>query len=148
MQQIKNTDVRIVFGGILAALLITALSTNLREKKAEQLQKQNVELPPMYDYGHDVLPNLSSYRNWVHVLVGILFVVFLIKSSGRLIADMLLLYATLLVLRALTICMTHVPPPRKRCTPYKIWGYYLGGCSDMMFSGHTAFVTLSCLYLV
>ena len=147
MHKVKKTDVLMVFGWILAALLITSLSTNLREKKMEQLQQQS-DLQPMYDYGHDVLPDLSSYRNWVHGLVAIIFVIFLIKSPGRLIADMLLLYATLLVLRSLTICMTHVPPPRKRCKPYKILGYYLGGCSDMMFSGHTAFVALSCLYLV
>ena len=147
MHKVKKSDVLMVFSWILAALLITSLSTNLREKKMEQLQQQ-VELQPMYDYGHDVLPDLSSYRNWVHGLVVIIFIIFLIKSPGRLIADMLLLYATLLVLRSLTICMTHVPPPRKRCKPYKILGYYLGGCSDMMFSGHTAFVALSCLYLV
>lgn len=147
--RLTKSDVLMVFGWILAALLITSLSTNLREKKAEQLQKQqNVSLEPMYDYGHSLLPDLTSYRNWVHALVAILFLILLIKSPGRLIADMLLLYATLLVLRSLTICMTHVPPPRKRCVPYKVLGYYLGGCSDMMFSGHTAFVALSCLYLV
>jgi len=145
--KLRALDVLVVVVWALVALLITSLSTNLREKKAEQLQ-QAEDVTPMYDYGHDVLPDLSAYRNWGHGLVAILFVIFVATSPGRLIADMLLLYATLLVLRAVTICMTHVPPPRKRCKPYKVLGYYIGGCSDMMFSGHTAFAVLSCLYLV
>jgi len=54
--------------------------------------------------------------------------------------------AAVFALRCVTVLSTRVPPPRKDCTPYSIGWLQLGGCHDMMFSGHAAVLTVLACY--
>ena len=103
--------------------------------------------PPLFDRLHSTFPEITRLRWLVHVMPPLLALVVVWQLPGLLVCNMFTIYAVALLLRGAAFWLTRVPPPRRACTPYTFGGIYLGGCSDMMYSGHTSLLVLSALFL-
>lgn len=139
MQEIAST------AGALVLALVWTLAL------AHQQEKHNVARPckePLFDRLHARLsPAQPRWRPVVHAMPLLLLLVAVCRLPWLLTANLLTIYALLLILRGLTFSVTRMPPPRTYCEAYKIQSFFLGGCSDMMYSGHTTLLTLCALFL-
>ena len=133
-----------------AAALVLALAWTLAlAHKQETLNAAAVpRVEPLFDRWHTRLsPPRPGWRPAVHAMPLLLLLLAACRLPALLTANLLTIYALLLLLRGLTFSATRMPPPRPDCEAYRVGSLYLGGCSDMMYSGHTTLLTLSALFL-
>lgn len=102
---------------------------------------------PLPDRLHAKLPRLHGLRWLVHLLPIVMLAIVVVHLPMLLVMRLLQIYALILFLRALSFWVTRVPPPRSPCNPYTVGGIHVGGCSDMMYSGHTSVLVLGTLFL-
>lgn len=147
---ISASDVGITVGILLFAVCFTiALAHHQECKRCRGIADTGGYVErPLYDRAHDVLPCITGLRWLVHVIPIIVFAVTVLSLPMYYTLRLVRLYAILLVLRALVFWVTMVPAPRSGCGPYTVLGIYVGGCSDMMFSGHTILMVLSLLFVI
>ena len=132
-----------------AAALVLALAWTLAlAHKQETLNAAVPRVEPLFDRWHTPLsPPRPGWRPAVHAMPLLLLLLAACRLPALLTANLLTIYALLLLLRGLTFSATRMPPPRPDCEAYRVGSLYLGGCSDMMYSGHTTLLTLSALFL-
>ncbi len=97
--------------------------------------------PPLADVLHDQLPFLDHYyMNDVLTISIFVFVVFnlTMPQLNKFFIVLVILY----VLRAFTMCATHMPAVNPNCK-----SALFDSCHDLMFSGHTTMTTTSLLAL-
>ena len=118
---------------------ITALMVRQNEKYLNRIGPHSS--PALYDFGHNILPNLSTHERLIDlcpILLG-LMVLYLIAfdniDGDALIKTMCLGF----ILRIVTTRATHLPSPI--CRGQTFTPNAIGGCFDCIFSGHT-FTTL------
>ena len=103
--------------------------------------------PPLPDRVHAAIPRVTCARWMVHAIPVVMLVTSSACLGARHTLRLLQIYAALLIVRALAFWSTLLPAPRCDCVPYQLCGVQLGGCSDMMFSGHTTLMMLCWLFL-
>jgi hypothetical protein len=117
---------------------------------AHQQEKATLAAPPpapLPDRLHMMLPRFHGIRWVVHLMPVLLMAMVVAQLPLNRTLQLLQIYAVILFLRSFSFWVTRVPPPRLPCIPYSIGSRYLGGCSDMMYSGHTTVLVLSALFL-
>ena len=113
--------------------------------------KEDRKATPLKDAMHDVIPTVSEdvgkIKEIFTFLPLVLFIFFIVKEKNyRVLFDFIKLFAMIMIIRSLSFYLTTLPDASQRCDPSIIVGIN-GGCSDLLFSGHTAIQLLSILYL-
>ena len=129
---------------IVCAIAWTVMLANQEEKAALEAGPR----VPLPDRGHRATPRLYGVRWLVNTLPVALLGLAVWNLPARITMALLSIYALLLFWRGLAFWVTREPPPRSPCVPYNIGDTYVGGCSDMMYSGHTSLMLLSTLFLL
>lgn len=129
---------------IVSYLSYIAITSN-DIKYLKYLKRHSIPLP---DIGHAYLPNLSKYENIIEAIcfLPFLYLLYLSLKEERysVIKEFSFIFCCLTLIRTITYSVTILP---------SIYCYKdesintLGGCTDCIFSGHTSFVILSCLFL-
>ena len=135
---------------IVSTLVLLAVAVGWTLSLAHSQETLNVQAPrpPLFDRLHAVLPELHHLRWLVHAMPVILAAIAIWQLPPLLTLNLFTIYAVTLLLRGAAFWLTRLPPPRRRCAPYSVGGVYLGGCSDMMYSGHTSLLVLATLFIV
>ena len=128
--------------GIVVAIVFTLLLAHQQEGCRVE------EMAPLEDRLHAAIPQVQKARWVVHLLPLVAAILVLVHVPGIHAVRLVQVYALLLALRALTFWVTRLPAPRAGCKPYTMVGVRLGGCSDMMYSGHTTLLVLSTLFIL
>ena len=100
--------------------------------------------PPLHDFMHNILPDLSDNVKWRDIILPLVFIpLFLLpwQSSREILFYFIEGFAFLITLKAITIFFTFIPPSNPKCAERK----QLNHCYHQMFSGHNSFVALLCL---
>ena len=134
-------------GGTLAAVTAAMLWTACLAHQQESAAKSHATATPLPDRLHAALPRIHGMRWLVHLLPLIMLSLVVAYLPTLAVLRLLQIYALILFLRAISFWVTRVPPPRANCNPYKVRHMYVGGCSDMMYSGHTSVLVLGALFL-
>ncbi len=106
--------------------------------------------PPLYDLIQDSFPNLQPYRvvpEFLHVIpVFILtFYVFWFRRSNLIcLKEFLCKHGILMMMRGIFFSVTLLPDSSQMCQ----LSNHLGGCFDLIFSGHSTIAFLSTLLLI
>ena len=94
---------------------------------------------PLYDFLHQVIPNLKRYElliDLVPILLGatVFYLYIYDNLEQKLIRDAIINFSILLIVRAVFFSVTILPSPicSRRFKPHAI-----GGCHDCIFSAHT-----------
>ena len=133
-------------GGTLVAVTAAMLWTGCLAHQQETAALRH-PTSPLPDRLHAALPRLHNLRWLVHLLPIIMLVIVVAHLPMLLVMRLLQIYALILFLRAMSFWVTRVPPPRSPCNPYTVGRIRVGGCSDMMYSGHTSVLVLGTLFL-
>ena len=133
-------------GGTLVAVTAAMLWTGCLAHQQETAALRH-PTSPLPDRLHAALPRLHNLRWLVHLLPIIMLVIVVAHLPMLLVMRLLQIYALILFLRAMSFWVTRVPPPRSPCNPYTVGRIRVGGCSDMMYSGHTSVLVLGALFL-
>ena len=134
---------------VVSTLVLLALAIAWTLSLAHSQESINIQVPrsPLFDRIHAALPELLHLRWLVHAMPVILAAIAIWQLPPLLTLNLLTIYAVALLLRGAAFWLTRMPPPRRSCSPYRVGGIYLGGCSDMMYSGHTSLLVLSTLFI-
>lgn len=97
--------------------------------------------PPLKDVLHDKLPLLDQYY-MNDILTVSIFVFAVFNLSLQQLNKFTIILVILYVLRAFTMCATHIPAVNPRCK-----SAIFDSCHDLMFSGHTTMTVVSLLAL-
>ena len=106
-----------------------------------------LEKEPLYDLVQDYAPNLQSYRIIPEILHVIPVVVLAYYTAifwhTQCLSDFFLKHGSLMFLRGILFSVTLLPDSSRMCHLTN----HLGGCFDLMFSGHSTITLLSTLLL-
>ena len=139
------TTCNVLFTSLL--IMIALVWTIVLANQQEQLNLR-MPLPPLVDRGHAMMPRVQNLRWLVHIMPLLLLAGVVWHLPLHLTLNLLNIYGLVLLLRGITFWVTRTPPPRQPCVAYRVRGILLGGCSDMMYSGHTSMIVLSALFLI
>lgn len=118
-------------------------------------KKGNSNVKCIYDVGHEHLPHLKFknenyekiFTNVRHFIAGIPILIALLSLSWtnktNLIIDMVILYSIRMIANNLTVLPSIRPCKVDDSTKFRI-----GGCADLMFSGHTLSCLIGSLYII
>lgn len=116
--------------------------------------------PPLPDLGHDLFPRIESVAicdYWLYAVVGLTIVrfspFFVSKSlSLVMLRRWLFLQGSLFWMRGISVAITRQSVPQENCVTTALGNHWVEGiyimlgihvtCGDIMFSGHTAGITL------
>ena len=108
-----------------------------------------LKTPPLYDLLQDSLPNLQPYRaipEFLHVIPVIFLVIYIFlfrKSNSLCFKEFLCKHGILMLMRGIFFSVTLLPDSSQMCQ----LSNHLGGCFDLIFSGHSMIAFLSSLLL-
>ena len=131
---------------MIIPILFTCLITNKCKKLAyKNGKKKNPDEKPLHDLGHYYLPDLDNFYSVIDVILGIYILIFLYFGNYKIFREFSLLMCLIFIFRSILVISTSLPDPSGICEKKK---FQIGYCNDLMFSGHTATVTLISLYLM
>ena len=108
-------------------------------------KKKNPEEKPLYDLGHYYLPDLDNYHIIPDIILGLYIIAFFYFGNIELLKEISLLMCIMFTFRSILVISTSIPDASGKCEQKK---FQIGYCNDLMFSGHTATITLISLYLM
>lgn len=101
--------------------------------------------PPLLDFFHDVLPDLSDKVKWRDYILPLFFVpIFWTDATTSMIFHFIEGFSYIVTLKAITIFFTFLPPSNPRCAEKK----EINHCFHQMFSGHNSLVVLLCMLYI
>lgn len=102
--------------------------------------------PPLHDFFHDILPDLSASVKVRDYILPIFFIpLFFLNCPWEIVMYFVEGFMYLVTLKAITIFFTFIPPSNRRSAEKK----ELNHCYHQMFSGHNSLIALlCCLYLM
>lgn len=127
----------------------------INELIAENQVVREMKRPPLFDRGHNILPQYPQvYADGMMIAFVLYFLCrWAIKYPNTLV-NYLWIIAILFIGRVITFSMTHVPPPKPGCSTiehgekihYRVFRKGWKECLDMMYSGHTIHIVLVCMF--
>jgi membrane-associated phospholipid phosphatase len=117
------------------------------------VDKYNLNIKPLYDIGHVLLPNLSEYYLLTDFFVSILVIaVFILYYKDTKLTTFILMAMTIFLMKYIIQILTILPDPTVNLSCKTrhnfIFKFIFGNCNDMMFSGHTAISILCLIFLM
>ena len=98
--------------------------------------------PPLHDFFHDILPDLSYWVNWRDYILPLFFLPILFTAHPlKVILQFIEGFMYIITLKAITIFFTFLPPSNPGCSQKK----QVNHCFHQMFSGHNSLVVLLCI---
>jgi len=140
---------------ILGIVFIINSYLSIYHIDAVAFKEGNSNIKCIYDVGHEYLPDLQLqnktyneiFTNIRHFIAGLPIVIALLSLSWtnktNLIIDMVILYIIRMIANNLTVLPSIRPCKRDDSTKFRI-----GGCADLMFSGHTLACLIGSLYII
>ena len=125
----------------LILILIIIFGSNYITLKLGE-QHYNNKSCELFDIFHKILPDLHNYENVINyiLLIGLTSLYFL--GTNALITEYISKIIIILLVRAFTIISTILPKHNKCESDLSISSFFIGGCYDKIFSGHTAAILL------
>lgn len=145
-----------VFQGIVVGLLLYGAIGYINQFAAQAQVHHEVDDPPLFDRGHQVLPAMRPLASNVGL---VLFVSYFVLRWGvrqpRALQEYIFMLVVLFIGRVIIFPMTQYPPPRPGCSArkpgepldpnvFRPWQE----CLDLMYSGHTFHTVLVCLFVL
>jgi len=126
---------------LLCMILIILISNYATLKIGSEYYKSSEKLE-LFDISHKLLPDLHAYRPMKDIIgfLGIISLFFF--STESLTIEFITKFTIIMFIRAFTIISTILPKHDKCVDTFGIRSYFLGGCYDKIFSGHTSFMLL------
>lgn len=120
------------------------------------LDRESSKLKPLPDLGFLLLPHIHYYKIadiWLYCALGISLIRYLFdkRQNVRVFRRFMFLQGSLFMLRGISIMVTTLPPPLKKCSIEITGNPFVEGllimigwaktCNDVLFSGHTVTIT-------
>jgi len=96
----------------------------------------------LFDIFHKILPDLHAYHTIVDVVALLAIVSLFFLSNRTLTTEFLAKFLIIMLIRSFTIISTILPKHEICEDKFSIREFFLGGCYDKIFSGHTSFLLL------
>jgi hypothetical protein len=103
---------------------------------------KNLNKCEIFDIFHKILPDLNEYHYTVDLIAFIGLVSLFIISNTSLTIEFIAKFTIIMFIRAFTIISTILPKHEVCTDKFDLRSYFLGGCYDKIFSGHTSFTLL------
>ena len=93
---------------------------------------------PLFDLFHEVLPNLYDYKIMVDIIAFLSLISLFFVSNEKITTEFITKLIIIMFIRSITIATTILPKVDKCDDTLSFKTFFLGGCYDKIFSGHTA----------
>jgi hypothetical protein len=118
------------------------LSSNYATFKIGEQHYNSTKKLTLFDIFHTILPDLHAYHYLIDVIVlGAIISLFFV-SNKSLTTEFLAKFLIIMLIRSFTIVSTILPKHEICEDKFSIREFFLGGCYDKIFSGHTSFLLL------
>ena len=123
-------------------MILVILISNYATLKIGSYHYKNLDKCTLFDIFHKILPDLYDYHYLVDLigLCGLVSLFFV--SNESLTIEFISKFTIIMFIRAFTIVSTILPKHEVCKDTFDIRSYFLGGCYDKIFSGHTSFMLL------
>lgn len=135
-------------------LFTLKISDYIIGSKITYKMKNNSCKEPLPDLLHNILPDLSNSNYFMidDILIALVTIYFLYirYPDFEIFKDWLILYCSIMFLRLITMSVTNLPKPSKKCSTDDkslFLRILSGGCNDLIFSGHTVCMLLLLLFI-
>lgn len=123
-------------------IIITVILSNyLSHKIGSEYYKSNSK-NKIHDLLQDLLPDLHNYHFVIDILCILVMIPAFFYFNERLIVEFLSKFLIIMFIRAFTIISTVLPKYENCDETFTTRSFFLGGCYDKIFSGHTSFILL------
>ncbi len=138
---------------LLYVIILISVSISSWIYTQKIVDKYNLNIKPLYDIGHVLLPNLSEYYLLTDFFVSILVIaVFILYYKDTKLTTFILMAMTIFLMKYIIQILTILPDPTVNLSCKTrhnfIFKFIFGNCNDMMFSGHTAISILCLIFLM
>jgi hypothetical protein len=126
----------------LIIILIIIFLSNYATLKLGEYHYKKTNTFELFDIFHKTLPDLHKYHDIVDLigLAGIISLFFV--SNDNLTTEFISKFIIIMFIRAFTIVSTILPKHEICEVNFSLREFFLGGCYDKIFSGHTSFTLL------
>ena len=101
--------------------------------------------PPLQDFFHEILPDLSASVKWRDIILPLFFIpILFVKDIRQFLYFFIKGFSYIITLKAITIFFTFIPPSNPRCAEKK----EVNHCFHQMFSGHNSLIVLLCILYI
>lgn len=131
---------------VFLIIIIVIISSNYISHKIGSNFYKNSRSNKIHDLLHDYLPDLYNYH-YIIDLIGLAVIIpsfFYFNSS--LTVEFLTKFLIIMFIRSFTTISTVLPKYENCDETFTIRSFFLGGCYDKIFSGHTSFILLLTLF--
>ena len=118
---------------LIGSIVLTRLSQDTLDRSGSS---SNAALPDLF---HNILPDLSAYEQLIDLIpasLGLLVIIFCRKNITLRLRKIATQLSIVYLLRVITSSVTVLPSPI--CTTSRPSCKAIGGCHDLIFSGHTS----------
>lgn len=145
------------YEGIFVALVVYLAVGYVNQYVAENTVSHVMDIPPLYDRGHNALPLFpKKYADIAVVAIVAYFVLRWGIRYPKTLENYLWIATILFVARVFMFSMTQLPPPRPGCSSkkegdpkhYRVLKKTWQECKDLIFSGHTLHTVLVMLFVL
>jgi len=123
---------------IIILILIFSLNSFITIQVEKHVKTKVTSQKPLYDIGHQLLPDTSKYRHINDIIPGLLVVFAMFSKHNTQFVNAL---SIAIVIRIFTAYSTILPKSSKDKCNFS--GKWIGGCHDKVFSGHMTVNVLS-----
>jgi hypothetical protein len=143
--------------GIVLAIVFYLLVGYINQYVSENTVSHVIDLPPLYDRGHNAFPVISkTYPDVAVILIVAYFVIRWGIRYPKVLENYLWIVTVLFVGRVVMFSVTQLPPPHPGCTSkkqgdpkhYRVLRKTWMECKDLIYSGHTLHSVLVLLFVL
>jgi hypothetical protein len=128
---------------IFFALVITIISSNyISHLIGSNFYKEIPTSYKIHDLLHDILPDINKYHYIIDIIAFIIIIPAFIYFNSDLSIEFLTKFLIIMLIRSFTIISTVLPKYERCDETFTLRSFFLGGCYDKIFSGHTSFTLL------
>lgn len=126
----------------LILILIIIFGSNYATLKLGEQHYAKNKNNELFDIFHKILPDLHNYEDIVNYILVIALASLYFIGTNALITEYISKLIIILLIRAFTIVSTILPKHNKCEEKLSFRSFFIGGCYDKIFSGHTAAILL------
>ena len=116
---------------LIILVIIFSLNSFITVQAEKHVKSKVTSQKPLYDIGHQLLPDTSKYRI-INDIIPVILIIFAMLSKHN--TQFVNALSIAIVIRIITAYSTVLPKSSKDTCKFS--GKWIGGCHDKMFSGH------------